>query len=80
MITTDQISPMPRKSSRLALPKIARKRSTYTERTRQHSRAAQTLLAAANDRDGHWTHDDIRTAMLRRHAVELDDLLAFLLR
>jgi hypothetical protein len=80
MIIENQISPMPRKSSRLALPKIAGKRSTYAQRTRQHSRAAQTLLAAANDRDGHWTHDDIRHAIMRRQVVELDDLLAELPR
>jgi len=49
---------------------------SWKRRSRQHSRAAHTLLAAANDRDGHWTHHDIRTALLWRHAIELDDLLA----
>jgi hypothetical protein len=46
---------------------------SWKRRSRQHSRAAHTLLAAANDRDGHWTHHDIRAALLWRHAIELDD-------
>ena len=65
---------------KLTMRKVAHKRSTYAERTGQHSRAVQSLLAAANGHDGHWSHDDIRTALLRRHAVELDNLLAELPR
>jgi|SRR6516165_6514616 hypothetical protein len=66
--------------STLKIRKPAQKRSTYIERTRQTSRAAQSLFAAANGHDRHWSHEDIRTALLRRHAVELDDLLAELAR
>jgi hypothetical protein len=62
--------------SKLTMPKIAHNRSTYAERTRQNSRATKSLLAAVNGRgDQHWSHDDIRTALLRRHVVELDELL-----
>lgn len=67
---------MPRKTLRSALQlrKVAHKRTTYTERTGQLSRAAQTLISAANGHE-HWTHDEIRTALLRQCAVEIEDLL-----
>ena len=69
------------RSKKLKMAKVAHKRSTYSERTRQTSRAAQSLAAAVNGRaDDHWSHDTIRTALLRRHVVELEDLLAELPR
>jgi hypothetical protein len=63
----------PRKTPRLALTRIAHKRSTYTQRSGMASRATHTLLAAIGDRS--WSHDDIRTALLRQTAVEIEDLL-----
>lgn len=70
---------MPR--SKLTMRKIAHKRCNYAERTRQNSRASKSLLAAVNGRaDQHWTHEDIRIALLRRHAIEIDELLAELPR
>ena len=32
------------------------------------------MLATVNGHGQHWSHDDIRTALLRRHAVEIDEL------
>lgn len=65
----------PRKTSKLTLTRVAHKRSTYAERTGATSRAAQSLIKAANGHDEHWTHDDIRTALLRQTAVEIEDLV-----
>lgn len=68
------------KTAKLKMRKVAHKRSTFAQRTGQNTRAAATLLAAANGHDQHWSHDEIRVALLRRHAVELEDLIAELPR
>jgi hypothetical protein len=63
-------------SPKLKIKNPARKRSTYAGRTRQSSRAAQNLLAAVNGEVPHsWSHDTIRTALLRQATVEVDELL-----
>lgn len=64
-----------RPSAKLILREVAHKRFAYTERTRQNSRVAKSMLATVNGHGQHWSHDDIRTALLRRHAVEIDELL-----
>jgi hypothetical protein len=53
------------------------RRKSYAQRTQQTSRAALVLLAGVNgrDTDAHWSHDDIRAALIRRRAVEVEDLL-----
>jgi hypothetical protein len=62
-------------SSALKIATPAHKRSTYTERSRQNSRAAQNILAAVNGHSEAWSHDTIRTALLRQAAIEIEDLL-----
>jgi hypothetical protein len=70
---------MARKTSKtptLTLNRVAHKRTTYLERTRATTRAAQTLTSAVNGRgEEHWTHDDIRSALLRVCAVEIEELV-----
>lgn len=70
---------MARKTSaktKLVMPKVAKKRLTYAERSGQTSRAANRLAAAVNGRaEQHWTHETIRSALLRRQAIEIDELL-----
>jgi hypothetical protein len=65
------------KTTKLVMAKVANKRSTYAERSGQTSRAAATLAAAVNGRadQPHWSHDEIRSALLRRHVIEVDELL-----
>lgn len=69
---------MPRKSRRpaLTMPKPVRRRTTYAQRTRQGSRVARPLLEAVNGSGQHWSHADIRTALLRQRVIERDDLSA----
>lgn len=61
---------------KLKIGKPARKRSDYTSRTRQSSRAAQSLIAAVNGTAPQsWDRDAIRSALLRQVTVEVDQLL-----
>src|SRR5215831_1195149 len=66
----------PRKIRRpkLTMKRVAHKRHSYAERTKQTGRVAKILTAARAEH--HYTHADIRGAILRQCAVELDDLRA----